>query len=240
MELRGTTALITGGAHRVGKAIALGLAASGANVVLHFHRSGEAAEATAAEVRTHGVRVALVSGDLGDDPSAVLGGAGDLAPVRVLVNSAAVFGTDRLTDVSAEAWTATLAINLTAPVFLTQAFARALPEGMSGVVINVTDWRTERPYREHFSYTVAKGGLDTFTRAAAESLAPRVRVNAVALGAILPPPGRDSAYLKELAQEIPVQRVGGTEPVVQAVLALIDNDFITGEILRVDGGAHLR
>ncbi len=240
MELRGTTALITGGAHRVGKAIALGLAASGANVVLHFHRSGEAAEATAAEVRTHGVRVALVSGDLGDDPSAVLGGAGDLAPVRVLVNSAAVFGTDRLTDVSAEAWTATLAINLTAPVFLTQAFARALPEGMSGVVINVTDWRTERPYREHFSYTVAKGGLDTFTRAAAESLAPRVRVNAVALGAILPPPGRDSAYLKELAQEIPVQRVGGTEPVVQAVLALIDNDFITGEILKVNGGAHLR
>jgi len=87
---------------------------------------------------------------------------------------------------------------------------------------------------------VAKGGLDTFTRAAAESLAPRIRVNAVALGAILPPPGRDSAYLKQLAQEIPVQRVGGTEPVVQAVLALITNDFITGEILRVDGGAHLR
>src|SRR3972149_6310969 len=126
------------------------------------------------------------------------------------------------------------------PVFLTQAFARALPDGLDGVVINVTDWRTERPYREHFSYTVAKGGLDTFTRAAAESLAPRVRVNAVALGAILPPPGRDSVYLKELAQEIPVQRVGGTEPVVQAGLALIAHDFITGEILRVNGGAHLR
>ena len=240
MELRGVTALVTGAAHRVGKAIALGLAASGSNVVLHFHRSGEAAEATAAEVRAHGVKTALVSGDLGGDPAAVLGAVGDLAPVRVLVNSAAVFGNDRLTEVSRTEWETTLAIDLAAPVFLTQAFARALPDGLDGVVINVTDWRTERPYREHFSYTVAKGGLDTFTRAAAESLAPRVRVNAVALGAILPPPGRDSVYLKELAQEIPVQRVGGTEPVVQAVLALIANDFITGEILRVNGGAHLR
>lgn len=240
MELRGVTALVTGAAHRVGKAIALGLAASGSNVVLHFHRSGEAAEATAAEIQAHGVKVVLVSGDLGDDPAAVMGAVGDLAPVRVLVNSAAVFGNDRLTEVSRTEWETTLAIDLTAPVFLTQAFARALPDGLDGAVINVTDWRTERPYRDHFSYTVAKGGLDTFTRAAAESLAPRIRVNAVALGAILPPPGRGSAYLKELAQEIPVQRVGGTEPVVQAVLALIGNDFITGEILRVDGGAHLR
>ena len=87
---------------------------------------------------------------------------------------------------------------------------------------------------------MAKGGLDTFTRAAAEALAPRIRVNAVALGAILPPPGKDSAYLKALAQEIPLKRVGGTEPVVQAILALLANDFITGEIVRVNGGAHLR
>lgn len=240
MELRGVTCLVTGAAHRVGKAIALGLAASGSNLVLHFHRSGEAAEATAAEIRAYGVKVALVSGDLGSDPGAVFGAVGDLAPVRVLINSAAVFGNDRLSEVSTDAWSATLAVNLTAPVFLTQEFARRLPEGLDGVVINLTDWRTERPYRDHFSYTVAKGGLDTFTRAAAEALAPRIRVNAVALGAILPPPGRDSAYLKELAQEIPVQRVGGTEPVVQAVLALITNEFITGEIVRVDGGAHLR
>jgi NAD(P)-dependent dehydrogenase (short-subunit alcohol dehydrogenase family) len=82
-------------------------------------------------------------------------------------------------------------VNLTGPVFLTQAFARALPEGVDGAVINVTDWRTLRPYPDHFSYVVAKGGLDTFTRAAAEALAPRIRVNAVALGAILPPSGKD-------------------------------------------------
>ncbi len=240
MDLNGVTALVTGAAHRVGKAIALGLAGSGANIVLHSHSSGDAAEDTAAEIRALGVEVVLVTGDLGDDPGGVLDGAGKLAPVQVLVNSAAVFPEDNLADVSLEAWNETLAVNLGGPVFLTQAFAAKLPKGLEGVVVNVTDWRTQRPYRDHFSYTVAKGGLDTFTRAAAEALAPKIRVNAVALGAILPPPGKDSAYLKELAQEIPAQRVGGTEPVVMAVLSLITNPFITGEILRVNGGAHLR
>jgi len=240
MELRGVTALVTGAAHRVGKAIALGLAGAGADVVLHFHSSASAAEATAAEVRSLGVSVALTSGDLAADPAAVLDGAGNLAPVQVLVNSAAVFPDDRIGDVSPEAWNRTLAINLTAPVFLTQAFARRLPDDLEGAVVNVTDWRTQRPYRDHFSYSVTKGALDTFTRAAAEALAPRIRVNAVALGAILPPPGKGSAYLRDLAREIPAQRIGGTEPVVMAVLALVTNPFVTGEILRVDGGAHLR
>lgn len=224
----------------MGKAIALGLAGRGAGVVLHYRSSDEAAATTLAEIRDRGVPALGIAGDLAADPGSAIGAAAELAPVRVLVNSAAMFPDDRLADVTREGWEQTLAVNLAGPVFLTQAFAAALPADLPGVVVNVTDWRTARPYRDHFSYTVAKGGLDTFTRAAAESLAPRIRVNAVALGAILPPPGRDSAYLKELAQEIPVQRVGGTEPVVQAVLALIDNDFITGEIVRVDGGAHLR
>ena len=240
MELRGATALVTGAAHRVGRAIALGLAGAGSNVALHFHSSGAAAASTADEIRALGVKVATIAGDLGEDPAAVFAACGRLAPVRILVNNAAVFPADRLTDVTATAWERTLAVNLTGPVFLTQAFALALPEGVDGAVVNVTDWRTLRPYPDHFSYVVAKGGLDTFTRAAAEALAPRIRVTAVALGAILPPSGKDSAYLKELAQEIPLRRVGGTDPVVAAVLSLLGNDFVTGEILRVDGGAHLR
>ena len=240
MDLHGVSALGTGGAHRVGRAIALGLAGAGANLILHYHRSADEAETTADEARAAGARVALVTGDLGSDAAAVVGAAGDLAPIRVLVNNAAMFPDDTLADVTADAWDRTLAVNLRAPVFLTQAFAAALPADLTGAVLNVTDWRTARPYRDHFSYTIAKGGLDTFTLAAAEALAPRIRVNAVALGAILPPPGRDSAYLKALAREIPAERVGGTEPVVHAALALLTNDFITGEILRVDGGAHLR
>jgi glucose 1-dehydrogenase len=241
MEPRGTTALVTGGARRVGRAIALALAEAGADLVLHYNRSAEEAEQTAAEARRLGARVALVGVDLSDPTVApqVIAGAGNLAPVRILVNSAAGFQEDQLVDVTPEQWERTLRLNLTSPVFLTQAFAAALTEG-EGAVVNVTDWRTARPYPDHFSYTIAKGGLDTFTAAAAEALAPRIRVNAVALGAILPPPGKGSAYLQELARGIPVERVGGAEVVADAVLFLVRNHFVTGEIVRIDGGAHLR
>jgi glucose 1-dehydrogenase len=242
MELQGVAALVTGGAHRVGKAVALALADAGCDLVLHYNRSADAAEVTAAEARALGGEVRLVGGDLGDPSRAdeIVAGAGDLAPVRVLVNSAAVFPTDTLVDVDPDAWNQALAVNLTAPVFLTQAMARALPDGLDAAVVNITDWRTARPYPDHFSYTVAKGGIDTFTAAAAEALAPDIRVNGIALGAILPPAGKDSAYLKELAQEIPLQRVGGTDPVASAVLFLLRNHFVTGEVVRLDGGAHLR
>jgi NAD(P)-dependent dehydrogenase (short-subunit alcohol dehydrogenase family) len=124
-------------------------------------------------------------------------------------------------------------------VLLTQAFAKALPTEETGAVLNVTDVKTATPYRTHFSYIVAKGGVDTFTRAAAVALAPRIRVNAVALGVILPPPGEDAAYAEKLAAELPMQRPGGTDPVGAAALMLISNDFLTGEIIRVDGGQHL-
>jgi len=189
-----------------------------------------------------GRSVVLVGADLSDPAAAseIVASAGDLAPIRVLINSAAMFSEDSLSSVTPEGWQRTLAVNVTAPVFLTQAYAAALPDDVEGAVVNVTDWRTARPYSNHFSYSMAKGAIDTFTGAAAEHLAPHIRVNAVALGAILPPPGKDSAYLKELAQEIPLQRVGNPGIVADAVLHLLRNDFITGEIVRVNGGAHLR
>ena len=226
----------------MGRAIALSLAGAGCDLVLHYGSAEAEAAATAADAESLGARVVRVGADLADPgaPERLLAAAGDLAPVRVLVNSAAVFPDDDLAGITAEQWDHTLEVNLRAPVLLTRAFAAALPEGLEGAVVNITDWRTARPYREHFSYIVAKGGLDTFTRAAAEALAPHIRVNAVALGAILPPPGKGSGYLKALAQEIPAGRPGGTDPVVAAVLFLLRNPFITGEILRVDGGAHLR
>jgi glucose 1-dehydrogenase len=242
MDLGGVTALVTGSARRIGRAIALALAESGCDLVLHYNRSSTEAEEVGAQAGELGSRVVLVGADVGDPSSAgaVVAAAADLAPVRILVNSAAVFPEDTLLDLSEDGWRRTLAINLSAPVFLTQALARALPEDVSGAVVNVTDWRVDRPYPNHFSYTVAKGALNTFTEAAAESLAPHIRVNGVALGAMLPPPGKDSEYLKALAMEIPLQRVGGAEVVAEAVLFLLRNDFVTGEIVRIDGGAHLR
>ena len=226
----------------MGRALVLGLAGAGCDLVIHYGLAEAEAAETAAEAARLGARVVTVAADLADPeaPERVIAAAASLGPVQVLVNSAAVFPGDDLAGVTAAQWDHTLAVNLRAPVLLTQAFAAALPEGREGAVVNITDWRTARPYRDHFSYTVAKGGLDTFTRAAAEALAPRIRVNAVALGAILPPPDRGSDYLKALAQQIPAGKPGGTDPVVAAVLFLLRNSFVTGEILRVDGGAHLR
>lgn len=229
---------MTGGAHRVGKGITLALARAGADLVLHYNRSAEAAEETAAEAGALGADVAVRQADL-SDPDSIAELLAD--PVDILINSAAGFPSDRLVDVSLEQWNHTLDLNLTAPVFLTQAFARALPDDRNGVVINVTDWKTERPYRgPRFSYTIAKGALDTFTRVAASELAPRIRVNAVALGVILPPADADEGHAERLAADTPLEKVGGVEVVAEAVLHFIRNDFLTGEIQRLNGGAHLR
>ncbi len=242
MDIAGRVALVTGGGVRVGRALALGLAGAGADVFVHYHRSSAGAEATAADIRTGGTRAAIGSADLADPavaPDLVAAATSALGPVSILVNSASGFPTDTLTDVTVEGWRATFDVTLAGPMFLTQAFAAALPADVGGAVVNITDVKTATPYRKHFSYMVAKGGVDTFTRAAALALAPRIRVNAVALGVILPPPGEDQAYVERLAADLPLRRVGGTEPVVGAVLALIENDFVTGEIVRIDGGAHL-
>ncbi len=242
MDLAGTVALVTGGAVRVGKAVTLALARAGCDVFVHYGRSAEAAEETAAEARAHGVRAAIGSADLGDPTSRVglvEAAAAALGPVQVLVNSASGFATDTVRDVGLDGWARTMAVTLEAPVFLTQAMAHGLPGGLPGAVVNVTDWRTARPYPDHFSYVVAKGAVDAFTRSAAVGLAPDIRVNAVALGAILPPAGKDASYLKDLAGSIPARRAGGVAVVADAVLFLLRNDFVTGEIVRVDGGAHL-
>jgi NAD(P)-dependent dehydrogenase (short-subunit alcohol dehydrogenase family) len=242
MELRGRVAIVTGGGIRVGRAIALGLAGAGADVFIHYNRSAGPAEATAEVARALGVRSAIGSVDLSDPSTGgelVALAEAALGTPSVLVNSASGFPADTVRDVTLDGWRRTIDLTLASPVFATQALAASLPEDLDGAVVNITDVRTHNPYREHFSYVVAKGGIDTFTRTAALQLAPRIRVNAVALGVILPPPGEGDDYASRLAAELPLDRVGGTEPVVAAVLSLLENDFVTGEIIRVDGGGHL-
>jgi len=242
MDIAGRNALITGGAHRVGKALTLALSEAGANVFIHYKSSSDAAEATASEARAAGRRAATGSADLSDPATGadlIEVATGALGPISILVNSASGFPADSLESVQIDDWHRAHDLTLAGPVFLTQAFAAALPSDMDGAVVNITDVHTKTPYRNHFSYTVAKGGLDTFTRAAAVALGPRIRVNAVALGVILPPPRENQAYVEALAEALPLARVGGTDPVVSAAIALIQNSFITGEIVRTDGGGHL-
>ncbi len=243
MDLRNRCAIVTGGAVRVGRAITTALADAGANVFIHYGRSSGPAEELAAELRSTGVRVGMGSFDLSDPevaPAVFAAAHRDLgAPVSILVNSASGFPEDTLTDVTPERVRATHDLTLGAPLFLTQSFASQLPDTMEGAVVNVTDVKTMTPYRRHLSYMLAKGGIDTLTRAAAVALAPRIRVNAVALGVILPPPGEGDDYAQRMAAELPLQRVGGAQVVAETVVFLARNDFVTGEIIRLDGGAHL-
>lgn len=243
MQMEGRVAVVTGGAVRVGRAIALGLAAAGADVFIHYFRSSEAADETAAEAERFGVRAATGSVDLTTPEEAggvIVQAERALGQVSLLVNSASGFPSDTVGHLDHHTWQRTLDLTLSAPVFITEEFVKRLPPNEEGAVVNVSDARTTRPYRKHFSYIVARGGVDTFTRAAALELAPRIRVNAVALGVILPPAGRDDGYEQRLASSTPMGKMGGTDPVVDAVLFLLGNDFVTGEIVRIDGGGHLQ
>lgn len=242
MDLEGRNAIVTGGAVRVGRAISLALSEAGASVFIHYNRSAAPAEELRSVIQAAGGTAATGSGDLGDSASAsdVLRSATEaLGQVSILVNSASGFPEDSITDVTHERWRAAQDLTLGSALFMTQAFAAALPEDEVGSVVNVTDVKTTRPYRTHLSYMLAKGGLDTLTLASALDLAPRIRVNAVALGVILPPPGEGEEYLEKLAASLPLQRPGGTRVVGEAVVFLTSNDFVTGETIRLDGGAHL-
>lgn len=242
MEIAGRNALVTGGATRVGRALTMALAAAGADVFVHYNRSEGPADETADAVRSLGRRAVVGGADLSDPTTTgplIEEATEGLGPISILVNSASGFPSDTLEDVTLEQLRSTADLTLHSPTLLTQAFAAALPDDEEGAVVNVTDVKTMFPYKDHLSYMLAKGGLDTLTRAAAVALAPRIRVNAVALGVILPPPGEGEDYAEQLAARIPLAKAGGTTPVADAVLALIQNDFVTGEIVRIAGGAHL-
>jgi len=242
MELNGSVAVVTGGAVRLGRAISLALADEGAAVFIHYNRSAGPAEALRDEIVAAGGTAAVGSGDLSDPRKAVeiIGAAAEaLGPVSVLVNSASGFPSDNIANVDVDAWQSTMNLTLGSPLFLTQAFAAQVPEDHSGAIVNITDIKTMRPYKEHLSYMLAKGGIDTLTRATALALAPNIRVNAVALGVILPPPGEGEEYVNALAADLPLQRVGGAQVVADTVVFLAKNDFITGEIIHLDGGALL-
>jgi NAD(P)-dependent dehydrogenase (short-subunit alcohol dehydrogenase family) len=242
MDIDGRTAIVTGGAVRVGGAITRELARRGASVFIHYNRSAAPAEELRSEIIEAGGVAAIGSVDLSEPESAadlVAAAASSLGPPTILVNSASGFPADSIDDVTVDGFRSAQHLSLVTPMMLIQAFAKQVPDDLGGAVVNITDVKTMRPYSKHLSYMLAKGGIDTLTRAAALALAPRVRVNAVALGVILPPSNEDDDYARNLAADLPLQRVGGAQVVADAVAFLCENDFITGEIVRVDGGGHL-
>lgn len=243
MELQGKRAIVTGGAVRLGRAIALALADAGVDIGLHHFHSRDAADQTCAEIRARGTRVVSIQADLTDavksaqhivaETTAAFGG------IDILINSAAVFEAETLQALTSDGWQRTLSINLQAPTFLCQEFSAQLSSDQPGQIVNIVDWRAARTDPGHLAYTLSKSGLIALTRNLAVGLAPQIQVNAVAPGAILPPPGEDERYLHNLAKNIPLQRAGSPADVTNAVLYLLRSDFVTGEVLYVAGGQEI-
>lgn len=234
-------ALVTGGAVRVGRAITLGLAEAGYDMVVAYHASEGAAGEVVRRVEALGRRIVAVQGDL-SEAGAVDGLA---AAVRstygrldLLVNSASLFRAMPYDEVDEEEWDRVMAVNLKAPFLVVRATSDLL-EASGGCVINLLDLSAYRPFARYPHHSVSKAGLLQLTRVMARGLAPRVRVNAIAPGTVLPPEDADREDLERDRRKTPLGRLGSPEDVVRTVLFLAGSSFLTGEVIVVDGGRHL-
>ena len=230
--------MITGAAKRVGKIFALACARAGADVIIHHGHSEEEAEAVRGEILGMGRRSWAFQADLSDSSQAasLIPRINQITPLHGLVNSAAIFEALALETTSIEGWQEHLAINLTAPFLLSRAFARQATEGAR--IVNILDWRALRPGADHFPYTISKAALAAMTQSLAVALAPKIIVNGLALGAILPP--SDGKAKPDILRHIPGQRWAKEDEVEAALLFVLSGpDYVTGEIIHVDGGRHL-
>jgi pteridine reductase len=238
--LDGKNILITGAARRMGRLFALACGRAGANVVIHYGHSKQEALALKSELDSLGTQAWILPSDLSDtdDVSRLISRANEFGPLYGLVNSAAIFEPLSLQDTKLDDWNRHLAINLTAPFLLSQDFAEQIPADGHGRIVNIIDWRALRPGADHFPYTVSKAALAALTQSLAAALAPRISVNALALGAILPP--SDGGAAPDITKNIPLKRWAETDEVQEALIFLLNGPaYITGEIIHVDGGRHL-
>jgi NAD(P)-dependent dehydrogenase (short-subunit alcohol dehydrogenase family) len=236
-------ALVTGGARRLGRAIALGLADAGFAVAVHSHTSAADAEETCAEIRRRGRDAVALRADLAREaevrallPAAVAA----LGPIGVLVNNASVFERDEWHDASRESWDRHLEPNLRAPFVLMQDFARRLPPQAEGVVVNMLDQRVWSLTQHFVSYTVSKAALWALTQSMALALAPRIRVNGVGPGPALPNARQTDAQYARQSASVPLGH--GTDPqeIARAVVAILGLPAMTGQMIALDGGQHLQ
>ncbi len=241
--LQGRTALVTGGGRRIGRTLVSALARAGATVVVHHHLSRDDAQATVTGVEVLGGRAFLVDGDLADarTAAALCDRARERcgAPLDILVNNAAIFGPGDARTVTAADWDAHQAVNLRAPFLLAQVFAAQLAGEGPADIINLNDGRGLRPGADHFAYTVSKAGLHGLTKSLALALAPRVRVNELALGAVLAPEGGPGGHERTPREALPLRRFPTPGDVAEAMLYLLAAPAVTGQTICLDAGQHL-
>ena len=238
--LEGKTALITGGAQRIGRAIALALAEAGINVAIHFNRSEKQAEETVNEAVRSGVKAWKVQAELSvkSEVEHVISEAQVQAgSIDFLINNASIFHESVLDDVNVEELYHTLNINAVAPLILSRNFIRQTDRG---VIINLLDNRIKRIDLNHVSYQLSKNMLYSLTKMMAIEYAPRIRVNGIAPGIILPPVDKVEQFTKKHSSKTLVQRHGDPKDITDAVLFLLMHTFITGEVIYIEGGQNLK
>ncbi len=240
--LAGRVALVTGAGRRVGRTIAVALGARGMRVVVHYNGSAEGAHETARMIRAAGGRATVVQADLADVAQAArlvddtLEAEGELA---ALVNSAAVMHRTPVGETTPELWDEMFAVNVRAPYFLAQRAAPALRTAR-GSIVNIADLAAFESWPAYVPHGMTKAAVVQMTRALANALAPEIRVNAVAPGVVLLPEGWSDADAERLRKTTPLRRLGTPEDVAGAVVYLLEAEYVTGEVIKVDGGRHIR
>lgn len=229
--------LITGSAKRIGRSLALSLAQAGYHIAIHYNRSELQAQSLVAEIEAMGRRSLMVGADLSDFKAveSIIPKIARIGTLAAVINSASIFEAKGFEETDIEVWQRHLAVNLTAPMLLAQSFGRISDKGR---IINLLDWRTRRSDSAHFAYAVSKEALAALTRNLAVALAPRIQVNALALGAVLPP--SDGRSADAIIEAVPDRRWAHLDEVAEAVRFLLEGpSYITGEVITIDGGRHL-
>ena len=229
-------ALVTGAAHRLGKSFALTLAQHGFDILLHYHHSLDAALLTKTEIESYGRRVTLAQADL-TEPEQIKSLISNLQSLDVLVNSAAFMPGGTVEALSIENWDTSLDLNLRAPFLLSQEASKKMTDG--GLIVNITDVGAQKAWSRYPSYTVSKAALESLTKILARGLAPKIRVNAIAPGLVLQSDIVPPEEWERLIQRVPLKRPARPEEIASALEFLLKNEYITGQVIVVDGGYSL-
>ncbi|MBN1697054.1 MAG: SDR family oxidoreductase [Spirochaetales bacterium] len=238
--MKGNTALITGAARRIGRALALGCAQKGIHLVLHYHSSVSEAEETAQLAEAYGVRVFLFKSDLASPEKAAelfRNARKSAGNIDILINNASFFRKDTLETLSADSLVDNIMLHALTPLVLSRSIAAG---NRGGKIINILDARITDYDSEHAAYHISKRVLYDLTRMMAVEFAPHVTVNGIAPGLILPPPGEDISFLEKMKHTNPLNRHGGPADIVDTALFFLESSFITGQVIFVDGGRHLK
>ncbi len=239
-SIKGKTALVTGAAKRIGREISLALADEGVNVIVHYRTSGDDARTLVDELKSKGVKSWVISADFEnlDETRTLIRRAIEMAGgLDILVNSASIFPTDTLDTLTFDSIVMNIEVNAWTPFALTRDFAAQVGRGS---VVNLIDSRIKGEDWTHVGYILSKHMLYVLTRMAAIQYAPNIAVNGVAPGLILPPPGKPESYIDAMVQTVPLEKHGAPGDVAEAVVYLARSEFLTGEVIYVDGGRHLK